>query len=146
MMDDKVCAICRGYQGRLFTSEEEILATFPYYEYGYPNVHPNCRCWFKPHFVDERKVKEHYEVTEETWEVLSEAAKFVLFAEFLALLLEDEFKKCVRKEIKKGYTKEEAEEICRIRGGHPATPAEDEVARSERLLKDHQLRHRPLIK
>ncbi len=145
MMDDKVCVICRDYQGDFFTSEEEIRSLFPYYEFGYPNVHPNCRCWFKPHFVDERRVKEHFDLTEEIWTVLPEAAKFVLFAELLALLLEDEFKECVRKERKKGYTKEEAEEICRLRGGYPTTPAEDEVKRSKQLLDGHKTRYRPLI-
>lgn len=145
-MDDKVCAICRGYQGRLFTSEEEIRSLFPYFEFGYPNVHPNCRCWFKPHYVDEQRVKEHFEVTEEAWVLLPEAAKFVLFAELLVLLLEDEFKKCVRKERAKGYTKEEAEEICRIRGGYTTTPAGDEIERSKNLIMDDKAQYRSLIK
>lgn len=144
-MDDKVCVVCRSYQGRIFTSEAEIRSLFPYYEYGFPKVHPNCRCWFKPHFVDERRVREHFELTEEVWAPLSESAKYVLFAALLSLMLEDEFKKCVRKERDKGYTKEEAEEICRVRGGHTTMPAEYEVDRSKHLLKDHQLRHRSLI-
>jgi len=139
MMDDKVCDVCRSYQGRIFTSEEEIRSTFPYYEYGFPNVHPNCRCWFKPHYVDERRVKEHFNLPEEIWTSLPEPAQYVLFSAFLAFLLEDEFKKCVKKERKKGYTKAEAEEICRIRGGQLPTPAEDEVNRSKHLLSDPRL-------
>lgn len=140
MMDDKVCTVCRSYQGRIFTSKEEIRGLFPYFEYGFPKVHPNCRCWFKPHFVDERRVKEHFGLTDLVWTPLPEKAKYVLFAALLVLMLEDEFKKCVRKERKKGYTKEEAEEICRVRGGHPATPAKDEIERSKQLLEDPRLR------
>lgn len=96
--------------------------------------------------MDEKRVKEHFEFTEEAWAPLSEAAKYALFSAFLVLTLEDEFKKCVRKERRKGYTKEEAEEICRVRGGHPATPAEDEIERSQQLLDDHKDRYRPLIR
>jgi len=141
MMDSKVCPVCWSYQGRIFT-DEEIVREFPFSEFGYPKIHPNCRCWFKPHYVDEERVKAHYELTEDTWEPLPKPAKYVLLLAFLALLQEDEFKKCVKKERDKGYTKKEAEEICRIRGGYINIPAEgeDEVERSKRLLADPHLR------
>ena len=46
----------------------------------------------------------------------------------------------MKKERDKGYTKKEAEEICRIRGGYIITTPEDEVERSKRLLAESRLR------
>jgi len=144
MMDDKVCDVCRSYQGRIFT-DAEIKKTFPYAEFGYPNIHPNCRCWFMPHYIDEKSMKKHWGITEKMWVPLPEPAKYVLVTAFLALLLEDVYKKCVKKEMAKGQTKEEAERICQEReSGY--SPARDEVDRSRWLITEHDARYRPLIR
>lgn len=146
MMDFKVCPVCLSYQGRIFT-DAEIVSEFPFSEYGHPNVHPNCRCWFKPQYVDEKRAQEHFDLTEESWEPLPERAKYVLLVAFLALLQEDEFKRCVRNRMDKGMTKEEAEKKCREREeGYPPTTALDEIDRSKQLLEDHKARYRPLIR
>jgi len=92
-------------------------------------------------------MKDYFNIAEKVWESLPEPAQFVLVSAFLAKLLDDDFKRCVKKERSKGRTKEEAEKTCREREEYaPLGDIGDEVERSQLLLKDHEARYRPLIR
>ncbi len=85
-------------------------------------------------------VKAHFKNTDNEWNSQTKQTQYLLLLAFLAYLLQEKLSKCVKKLMREGKTKEEAEKLCRERETSTSPVGRDEIERSKQLLGDSRLR------